>query len=385
MPLVTWINDLAMALFFLLIGLEIKRELLAGQLASFRKAALPITAAAGGMLVPGFIYALVNLNEPGLRGWGVPVATDIAFALGILTLLGPRAPVSLKVFLASLAIADDVGALVVIAIFYTEQIHTSFLLAALGIVAVLVITNWLGFRNPIMYILWGVLLWIFVHESGLHATIAGVLLAMTIPARSSIGSKQFLQAGRHSLDAFERESQESDHVMTNPRLLGAVHALDRACTEVETPLQRIEHVLHPWVAFLIVPVFALANAGVEFAGGVADSISSPITIGVILGLVLGKPFGIILSSWLAVRFGLASLPQGVTWRHMFGVACLGGIGFTMSLFIAHLAFGESAQLSEAKVGILVASALSGIIGLVILLSANVIAQADQGIRPGGSV
>jgi NhaA family Na+:H+ antiporter len=363
---VLWVNDLAMALFFLLVGVEIKREILVGQLATARKAALPIVAAAGGMAVPGIVYVVVNIRHDTLHGWGVPVATDIAFALGVLTLLGPRVPVSLKVFLASLAIADDIGALVVIAVFYTEQLQLTYLLGAAGIIGFLAILNRLGFRHPALFMLLGLPLWFMVHESGIHATIAGVALAMTVPARATIDAHQFLAEGRRSLAAIEREVSESDLIMTNARLLGAVHVVDSTCSQVKTPLQRVEHALHPWVAFLIIPVFALANAGLTIGASAESSIVSPVSLGIVLGLVLGKPIGITLASWLAVRLSLASLPSGVTWRHLLGAGCLGGIGFTMSLFIAHLAFESPVYIRQAKTGVLVASVIAGVLGWGVL-------------------
>jgi NhaA family Na+:H+ antiporter len=364
LSLLHWINDLLMAMFFFLVGLEIKRELLVGQLASFRKAALPVCAAIGGMLVPGLFYASLNIGGA-LRGWGVPVATDIAFALGVLALLGSRIPVGLKVFLASLAIADDIGALVVIAMFYTEQINVGFLIIGAGILLILIVLNRLGFRSPTVYLLLGLPLWFMVHESGIHATIAGVVLAMTIPARASVASQRFGSTTRRALESFENASPEGGQIMTNARMLGAVHAIDHACNQVETPLQRLEHSLHPWVAFLIVPLFALANAGVEIQMDSA-ALSDRITLGVILGLCLGKPIGIMLFSWVSVCSGFASLPDQVSWMQLLGVACLGGIGFTMSLFIAHLAFADHGQLVSAKIGIMAASFISAVAGYWIL-------------------
>lgn len=365
-PVVVWINDLAMAFFFLLVGVEIKREILVGELASFRKAALPIVAAIGGMAVPGLVYVVVNIGHDTLHGWGVPVATDIAFALGVLALLGPRVPVSLKVFLASLAIADDIGALVVIAAFYTEQLKLGFLLGAAGIVAILGLLNRFGFRHPAVFMLFGLPLWFMVHESGVHATIAGVALAMMIPASGTIDAHQFLADGRRSLAAVEREVTGSPLLLTNARLLGAVHTIDDACAEVRPPLQRVEHALHPWVAFLIVPVFALANAGVEFGGPKGSSVVSPVSVGIVLGLVIGKPLGISLFSWLAVRTGLVNLPSGVAWRHVLGAGCLAGIGFTMSLFIKDLAFENPEYARQAKLGVLAASVIAGVLGWAIL-------------------
>ena len=373
MPLIVWINDLGMALFFLLVGLEIKREILVGELASVRKAALPIIAAAGGMIVPGVIYAIVNLNEATLRGWGVPVATDIAFALGVLALLGKRAPLSLKVFLASLAIADDVGALLVIALFYTGNIQLWYLLGAGAALLLLVLINRLGFRSPLIFLLIGAVVWFLVHESGVHATIAGVLVAMTIPARASIVADRFLSQSHRSIELFEKEARQSDQLMTNAEVVGAVHAIMHSCRQVASPLRRIEHALHPWVAFLIVPLFAFANAGVPLGENFGPAIRSPVSVGVVLGLVVGKPVGIMLSSWVAVRLGIAALPRGVVWWHILGAALLAGIGFTMSLFIAHLAFEDAADLNAAKLGILVASLGAGILGWGVLRTAPAVA------------
>ena len=367
MSILHWINDLVMAVFFLLVGLEIKREILVGELASVKKAALPIAAAIGGMLVPAAIFAAINAGQPTLRGWGIPMATDIAFALGVLMLLGGKTPLSLKVFLASLAIVDDIGALLVIAMFYTEQLRPGYLLAACGILALLVLMNWLGSRSVPPYLLIGGVLWFLVFSSGVHATIAGVLLAMTIPARSKMKGEQFLKIGRQSLDMFEQEMAEGDDRITaNAKLIGAVFSIRRVSRNVATPLQRVEHALHPWVVFSIVPMFALANAGVSLSGNMGELVLSPVALGVVLGLVLGKPIGIALFCWLSVSAGIAILPSGVTWRHILGVACLAGIGFTMSLFIAQISFSDTAFMEPAKLGILMASLFSGFIGLLIL-------------------
>jgi NhaA family Na+:H+ antiporter len=325
-PLHFWINDGLMALFFLLVGLEIKRETLIGELASFRKAALPIAAALGGMVVPAVFYFLFNRGGAGASGWGIPMATDIAFALGVLALLGDRAPTLLKIFLAALAIADDIGAVLVIAFFYTAQISwISLGVGGLFFVA-LVAANRAGARHPIIYVVLGLGLWVAIFQSGIHATVAGVLLATTIPAR---------QTGQ------------------------SVNA--------ESPMLRFEHALLPWNKYVIMPVFALANAGVLLGTGAARSLADPISVGVICGLVLGKPIGIVLFSWLATRCRIATMLNGVGWRQITGVGMLGGIGFTMSLFIANLAFGDAPALDTAKVGILAASIVSGAAGAVVLL------------------
>jgi NhaA family Na+:H+ antiporter len=311
------VNDALMTLFFFVVGLEIKRELLIGELATPRRAALPILAALGGVAVPALIYAALNYGGPGAHGWGTPMATDIAFVIGAMALLGNRAPVGLKVFLTALAIVDDLAAVLVIALFYTRSPSWWAIGAAALCLLLLVIINRLGVSHLGLYLLLGVLLWLAVVQSGIHSTIAGVLLASTIPS-------------------------------------GA--------------LSRLEHTLHPWVTFFIVPLFALANAGVTLGGGIGIRylLTEPVTKGVAFGLLLGKPIGIAFASWLSVKAGLAALPSQVTFRHIHGAAWLGGIGFTMSLFIASLAFPDHDLLAAAKIGLLAGSLLAGLIGYVIL-------------------
>ncbi len=327
-PLLVWINDALMAVFFLVVGLEIKREILVGELSSPKKAALPLLAAAGGMIVPAAIYLSLNAGTDRAAGWGIPVATDIAFAIGVLTLVGKRVPLGLKVFLTALAIADDLGAVLVIAIFYGGRLDGAALLAVAAFMALLIVANWAGVREPLFYCLLGVGLWLAVFRSGVHPTVAGVLLAAAIPSRSRIDVE-----------------------------------------EAAPPLERIEHALHPWVMYLIMPVFAFFNSAVVFEGNPWKALSHPATLGVVLALVVGKPVGITLSSWLAVRFKLAALPEGVGWRQIAGVACIGGIGFTMSLFIAGLAF-DGALLASAKTGILFASTAAGGVGWLVLRGAT---------------
>jgi len=367
-----WINDGLMSVFFFLVGLEIKREMLIGQLSSPKRAALPIAAAIGGMLVPAGIYAALNAGTEGARGWGIPMATDIAFALGVLALLGPRAPLSLKIFLAALAIVDDIGAVMVIALFYTEGISWAALGVAGFFLAALMLVNRLGARHPGVYLLLGIGLWIAFLKSGIHATIAGVLSAMTIPARTRIDTDEFLDCGRELLDQFEAAGIEGKDVLTNHDQQAVIQAVENACEEAQAPLQRIEHDLQLWVAFGIIPLFALANAGVHLTGDVAAAFTHPVTLGVLLGLVIGKPVGITFFSWLAVRLGLAALPPGVAWRSVVGVSCLGGIGFTMSLFIAALAFTEGTLVTEAKIGILAASLVAGLAGWALIRSVKVV-------------
>jgi NhaA family Na+:H+ antiporter len=362
------INDGLMVVFFFLVGLEIKREVRTGELASFRQAALPTAAALGGMVVPAALYAALNVGGPGSSGWGIPMATDIAFALGVLALLGDRIPSGLKVLLAALAIVDDIGAVLVIALFYTDEVSWGALAAAAAFLLLAAGANAAGVRRPWAYTLIGMGLWGAVLASGVHATIAGVLLAMTIPSRTRIDEDQFLQGARQSVEAFERGCGPGTNVLTNQAQQEALLTLETLCEQAQAPLQTVERKLHGIVAFGIMPLFALANAGVQLSGGdLGTALSSPVTLGVILGLVLGKPLGITLFSWAAVRVGLAALPRGVTWRMVHGVAWLGGIGFTMSLFVAGLAFaGAPALLTAAKLGVLAASLAAGICGWLLV-------------------
>ena len=361
-----WINDGLMAVFFFVVGLEIKREMLVGELSSARQAALPVAGALGGMIVPALIYTAFNAGGEGSAGWGIPMATDIAFALGVLALLGPRVPVALKVFLAALAIADDIGAVLVIALFYTSEISWTSLGAGGVILFVLIAMNVLGVRRSGAYVVLGILLWLAFVHSGVHATVAGVLLAMTIPARTRIHEEEFMHRARSAIDEFEASCQPGETVLTNRGQQEAIEALERASEEAQSPLLTMEHRLHSAVAFVIMPLFALSNAGVELGSDMLSMISLPVTAGIVLGLVLGKPLGITLFAWLAVRIGLASLPEQATWRMLHGVSWLGGIGFTMSLFIAGLAFADASLLNSAKVGILAASSVAGVMGWFML-------------------
>ncbi len=373
-----WINDGLMAVFFFVVGLEIKREMLVGELSSPRQAALPIAGALGGMVVPALIYATFNAGGPGAPGWGIPMATDIAFALGVLALLGPRVPVVLKVFLTALAIADDIGAVLVIALFYTSELAFTWLLVGGGILAALIGLNVLGVRRPAAYLVLGALLWLAFLKSGVHATVAGVVLAMTIPSRTRVHEEEFLEVARGAIDEFEAACQPGETVLTNRAQQEAVEALEHVSEAVQSPLFTMERKLHGVVAFFIMPVFALANAGVAL-GGLLDSLSLAVTSGVMLGLVLGKPIGITLFSWVAVRTGLATLPAQASWRALHGVSWLGGIGFTMSLFIAGLAFADATLLDSAKVGILAASVVAGVAGWLMLRSA--MSNAEKDVKP----
>lgn len=365
--LLHWINDGLMAVFFFVVGLEIKRELLAGELATPRQAALPMAAAVGGMLVPAGIYMALNAGGEAAAGWGIPMATDIAFALGVLMALGDRVPTSLKVFLTALAIVDDLGAILVIALFYSGDLAWGWLafggVSLLGLIAL----NGGGVRHAVPYGALGVLLWVAFLHSGIHATVAGVLAAATIPATARIDGLEFLNRGRAYLADFGRATDEPNLRLMSHGQQDALHALEETIEEVSTPLQKLEHSLHPWVTFFILPVFALANAGVAIEGSVAAMVTEPIGLGIVLGLVVGKQVGVTLFAWLAVRFGLADLPGDVRWIQIYAVAWLAGIGFTMSLFIAGLAFGEgSALLAGAKLSILIASVAAGIVGWLLL-------------------
>ena len=369
--LLHWVNDGLMVVFFFVVGLEIKREVLVGELASPRQAALPIMAALGGMVVPAAIYAALNMGQPSLSGWGVPMATDIAFALGVLALVGRGLPQALFVFLAALAIADDLGAVLVIAVFYTSSIAWVALGVAAALLAGMVALNVAQVRSPIPYAILGVGVWLAFLQSGVHATIAGVLAAMTIPAGTRLDPDHFLETGRHILDRFEGAAEDDkEGTLVNEDRYAAVEALEHACERVQTPLQRLEHGLLPWVNFLILPIFALGNAGVTLGGDVIGTLTSSTSLGVIGGLVVGKQVGILGFSWLSVKLGLASLPSGTTWRHVWGLSCLAGIGFTMSLFVAMLAFGEGHALAQAKTAVLLASAIAGVAGVLVLRGAR---------------
>ena len=360
------INDGLMAVFFFLVGLEIKREVLVGELASLRQATLPVAAALGGMVVPALLFLAFNAGGPATRGWGIPMATDIAFALGVLALLGDRFPPALRVFLSALAIADDLGAVLVIALFYTASVSWSALACAAGLLLLSLAANAIGVRAAWAYALIGLALWVAVLLSGVHATVAGVLLAMTIPSRTVINEEALLRGARAALKDFDDACHPNTVMLSNSAHQAALRRLEVLSEKALPPLARLEHGLHGIVTFGIMPLFALANAGVDLRGA-GTSLASTVAMGVLAGLVLGKPVGITLASWLAVRGGLASLPAGVSWRTLAGAAMLGGIGFTMSLFIAGLAFGDSAaQLTSAKLGTLIASVIAGVAGWMML-------------------
>lgn len=375
-PLLLWVNDGLMAIFFFVVGLEIKREVLAGELAQPRKAALAIAAALGGMVVPALLYTTVTMGTDRVAGWGIPMATDIAFALGVLALLGSRAPLALKVFLTAVAIVDDLGAVMVIALFYTAELNVTALVISLVLVGVLVVANRLGIQRPAVYGLIGLAVWVAMLKSGVHATVAGVLVALTIPATRRIDEVAFSERAGELLARF-REGIAGSPTTPSPDQMAAVHSLEVACEHVETPLQRLEHQLHGFVAFFVMPVFALANAGVAFGADVGALVGDAVALGVALGLIVGKPLGVMTLAFVSVKLGLAALPTGVTWRHVLGVSFLTGIGFTMSIFIATLAFGEGPLLDSAKVGILAASVVSGLLGALVLLRLTPVGAAPE--------
>lgn len=361
-----WINDGLMAVFFLLVGLEIKREMIAGELADVRRALLPILAALGGMVVPAGIYLAFNQGGDHSKGWGIPMATDIAFALGALSLLGNRVPLSLKVFLAALAIIDDIGAVLVIAFFYTAEIDWAALASAGGIVIILVGLSLAKVRRPLPYLFAGLFLWLAFVKSGVHASIAGVVLAFLIPHLSELDERSFPSIVSKTLGVFSGSGRQGNKSILDDARIGAIHSIEQACEDVEPCLQRLERTLHPWVSYLILPVFALANAGVVFDKAILQGLGSQLSLGIIAGLLLGKPIGILLFSVLAVRLRWAGMPTGSSLVQLLGVGILGGIGFTMSIFIAGLAFNDAATLEQAKLGILGASLLAGLTGYFLL-------------------
>ena len=361
-----WINDGLMSVFFFVVGLELKREIMAGELSKPKDAILPIFAALGGMVVPALLYYLFNSTGEASNGWGIPMATDIAFALGILYLLGNRVPISLKVFLTALAIVDDLGAVMVIAFFYTSDISTISLLIGGVFFAVLILANLLGVRSTVFYGIVGIGgLWLAFLLSGIHATIAGVIVALTIPANVKIEDKSFVKKMNDLTNEFEKTTPNNVTLITSDQL----HILDkirRYSKAAMTPLQRLEHGMHPLVGFVVMPIFALANAGITFSGSFLNNLISNVSLGVIFGLALGKFIGIVGFSKLLVKLKLTTLPEGVKWRQIYGTALLAGIGFTMSLFITDLAFEDSDYILQAKIGIFAASILCGIGGYLTL-------------------
>ena len=363
-PLLLWINDGLMAIFFLLIGLEVKRELKYGELSDFKSALMPFAAAFGGALVPGLIFYYFNAGTAFADGWAIAIATDIAFAIGILTLLGSRVPVWAKVFLTAVAVVDDLLAIMVIAVFYTASIKMAALWIAAACVALLIAMNQLGVRRLGLYIIVGLVLWVAVLKSGVHATIAGVVLGLCIPATRRKSLEAILEHAETAVELFRNslKGEEGEERET------ALNYMDEVVEESESPLHRLEHDLHPWVAYVVIPIFAFANAGVAINGElVSDAFASTLTWGIIAGLFVGKQLGIFLSAYAMKLLGLSTFPEREeTWKIVYGLACLSGIGFTMSLFIGGLSFDTVAYLEFSKIGIIVGSLISGILGYTIL-------------------
>jgi len=352
-----WVNDGLMAIFFFVIGLEVKREIVMGELRDMRRAALPLFAALGGMLAPAGIYLLIEAGKPGAHGWGIPMATDIAFVVGCMAILGPRVPRGLRIMVLTLAIADDIGAILVIAFGYTDEIHTTALLLGFAGFAVVYIMMRLGVRSFVLYAIVAAMTWYFFHESGVHATIAGVIIGLLTPTSKFVNESVFMRILDRARQVFEGGGFES-----LPARAQKLRRLQYAVRETIPPTEYLENALHPWVGFVIMPVFALANAGVEFS---MHELSNSIAIAVIVGLVIGKPVGVTLLSWIAVRLKIAALPTGVGWAAMVGAGMLAGIGFTMALFIAGLAMTPE-TLPVAKVGVLSASGIAAVVGMIML-------------------
>ena len=362
LPVHAWINDALMAIFFFLVGMEIKHEIVHGELADMRKAALPIVGALGGMIIPALVYVALNYGRPGQHGWGVPMATDIAFSLGVLGMV-KGIPPELKVFLLTLAIADDIGAIMVIAFFYTGTLHVRALFVGAFILLVMFGLYRVGVTRPIAYVLLGAAFWVAILRSGIHATIAGVILGFLVPTSPQLSLEQFKEIGIDMMKRFRTAQAEGD-MTTAYRLLGSFEQLLHA---TEAASDRATRKLNDWVSFVVLPLFALSNAGVTFSGGAAKGVlSSHIAWGIVAGLVLGKPLGIVGFSKLAVRLGVARLPKGVSWLQMWAVGILAGIGFTVSIFISSLAFDDATQLMEAKTAVLGASFIAGVAGYLAL-------------------
>lgn len=361
-----WVNDGLMAIFFFVVGLEIKRELVAGELSSVKKASLPIAAAIGGMVVPAVVYVIINTDPSTEIGWGIPMATDIAFSLGILSLLGKRVPIALKVFLVAFAIVDDLGAILIIALFYSEQIFWNYLFIGLALILVLVLFNRMKINSIPPYMVVGWIIWYLFLKSGIHPTIAGVLIAFTIPMKRSIRLGLFKDKMQNSLDSFcEFPNQKNKLTLTHEQL-AAIDTMEAEIFRVQSPVQRLEHNLHKFVTYVVMPLFALTNAGVILRSASFANVFSDLSGVIELSLVFGKMIGIFAFSWIAVKIGVAALPERVKWSHIISLGFLGGMGFTMSLFISNLAFHSDSLLNPAKIGILTGSLIAGVIGYISL-------------------
>ncbi len=361
-----WVADGLMAIFFFVVGLEIKRELLVGSLSSFRRAVLPVCAAIGGMIAPAVIYAAINWRGPGMHGWGIPMATDIAFALGIMALLGDRVPIGLKVFLTALAIADDLGAVLVIALFYSEQIVLGALLYAAAGLVLIRVAAYFRIRHIWVYQILMVAVWAAVYASGIHATVAGVFLAMLVPVKPSLKAHKFFEIAQSRLAQLQGEAFSEESVLHRAEQRHALGDLALAAERMQPAGLKLEHRLHSIQAFLILPLFALFSAGITIDGKMLAHFPSAVSWGVMAGLVIGKPLGITLASWIAVRSGWSELPEGVNWHHIRSAGMLAGVGFTMSIFVSNLAFQDPSLGDEAKLAVLLASVVAGVAGYLLL-------------------
>lgn len=384
MSVMHWINDALMAVFFFVVGLEIKREMLVGELSSVKKATLPIFAALGGMLVPAAIYAIFNHGTPTSNGWGIPMATDIAFAVGVISILGKRCPSALKIFLLALAIVDDLGAIIVLALFYpSHELNFVFMGLALVVFLILILFNKMKVNSPYVYMMFGLVLWYFVFRSGIHATIAGVLLAITIPSKTTINEVRFFVKVKHLLEKFKENGNSEVEVLANPKQMEVIHDINEEVDAINPLMHRFESALHPISHFLIIPLFALANAGVTLDGSILQMSPMPAVVpGIFFGLLLGKPIGITLFSYISVKTRLAELPGGVPWKQIFAIGMVAGIGFTMSIFVDNLAFSDPVYLNMGKAAILVTSFVSAICGMlaVLLTTKKVPSTAQKKIK-----
>ena len=384
MSVMHWINDALMAVFFFVVGLEIKREMLVGELSSVKKATLPIFAALGGMLVPAAIYAIFNHGTPTSNGWGIPMATDIAFAVGVISILGKRCPSALKIFLLALAIVDDLGAIIVLALFYpSHELNFVFMGLALVVFLILILFNKMKVNSPYVYMMFGLVLWYFVFRSGIHATIAGVLLAITIPSKTTINEVRFFVKVKHLLEKFKENGNSEVEVLENPKQMEVIHDINEEVDAINPLMHRFESALHPISHFLIIPLFALANAGVTLDGSILQMSPMPAVVpGIFFGLLLGKPIGITLFSYISVKTRLAELPGSVPWKQIFAIGMVAGIGFTMSIFVDNLAFSDPVYLNMGKAAILVISFVSAICGMlaVLLTTKKVPSTAQKKIK-----
>ncbi len=363
-PLILWINDGLMAIFFFVIGLEVKREILAGELTTLRKASLPIFAAIGGMAFPVAIFLLFTYGKQGVEGWGIPMATDIAFTLGILKLLGNRVPLGLKIFLTAFAIVDDIGAVLVIAIFYSANIQWDLLMYGMSIFGILAFLSYKDIYSKYLFLILACVIWLLFLKSGVHPTIAGILMAFTIPIDRKENLVEYLQLVKGELSVFKEDDANENSLLTQEQL-NVIDSVETITENVHSPLQHLEHSLHGWVSYVIMPIFALANAGVLISfEGLEDT--SHITINIALALVLGNTIGIMLLSYIGTKLSLADLPEGVNFTQLLGASLLGGLGFTMSLFIANLAYTDVALIAASKMGILIGSLVAGVLGYAVL-------------------